>query len=550
MPRKNSLIRSKEVWAGNLLAERIMLSRWRSPSGAAAAGERSGNSEVMQTKAPNSEKWRRVLQEAHKREDQTASRDLAETDYLLGTIGGPSWNESLAPLQQLWDKAITLQHLAEHGRAPLVNSNPQEVARASIGRIRQQLNKSQRQPLLWSELARHHLILGQDNQAISAMTCALQLARGHAYITRAAARLYVHLDKSDEALSIIRRNPLFRSDPRLMASEISLSSGTRISGAWHAAAQRIITNSNYRPSFVGELEAALATVEMTNGKHKRARTLFSSSMEHPSENSLAQAQWAKERDAKIIIPPSAWNVPGSDEARALAARVDHNWDLVLNAAETWLDAEPFSADPAAMASFASFTFEQQQRAEIIATRGLAANPEDALLLNNRSVARAYQGNTNGALDDVRRGLEIAPASDKNDPVLFATLGLTAYRSGDSQTGRSCYAYAIQILAKERQPRAAALGALFWLREEFRSAPGASTDELFEAVKKAIPRITRGAPSPEIDSMMEALERERGQSSMPFAEPSFTHLQIADLADRFMPGRELDVLPIQPVVAPA
>lgn len=549
MRPKNSLSRSKQVWAGKLFSERRMLPRWRSPAQAASSGERHGNYERKEQYAPSADRWVRVLTQAHEQGEAYASRDLAESSFILSTSGPSHWNESTVSLQQLWDRAIARQHLFEAGPPLLLNESPQDQARAAISRLKKVLSDSPNQALIWSELSRHYVILGKDDQAQTAMACAIHAAKGHSYVTRVAARLYAHVEQPDQALQLIRRSPHHRVDPRIFATEISLAKGEMLRGNWVAAARGIISDARYHPSFVSELMASLATVEMTNGKHKVARQLFNTSLRNPTENTLAQAQWATERDSRIVIPDEAWNTPGSDEARALAARVRHNWDDVLGAAECWLAAEPFSASPAAMASFATFTPEQLWRSEAIATRGLAANPSDALLLNNRAVSRAYQGNAEGSLSDVRRALETALPEDRNDPVLFATLGLVAYRSGDATTGRGCYAHAIRMLLKEKQPRAAALGSLFWLREEYRVAPGAETDQVHEAVKKAIPKITQGDSSPEIVSMLEAIEREKGvagSSAIDASRNESCRSRIISLADKFIPDRDDGASPTAPL----
>lgn len=66
--------------------------------------------------------------------------------------------------------------------------------RSSIRALRQSLNNHPRQPLLWSELARQFVLVGELGRAREAMDCAVALGRGNAYITRSAARFLVHID--------------------------------------------------------------------------------------------------------------------------------------------------------------------------------------------------------------------------------------------------------------------------------------------------------------------------------------------------------------------
>jgi hypothetical protein len=340
------------------------------------------------------------------------------------------------------------------------------------------------------------------------MQCALHLAGTNAYLKRSAARLYLHLEKPDRALSLVRSSAGTRLDPRLLATEIALSESGAGRSNWARAAAKVLSDANYRPRFVSDLSAALATVEMSHGKHKNARRLFASSLVAPSENSLAQAQWASERDKQITIPIEAWQTPFPHEARALAARVRCDWDAVLDASEHWLADEPYSMRPAAVGSFASFSIEQHHRSERLASAGIESNPDNAHLLNNRAVARAYLGDLNGTYSDLERAFR---ARKENDPVLIATLGLLAYRAGEPDVGARCYSTAVAAFIADHNKMSAALALLYWLREQIHiGAPTAATDLNF--LKNNLLRITGGTPQPELTSMIASVEEQLAGTS--------------------------------------
>ena len=98
----------------------------------------------------------------------------------------------------------------------------------------------------------------------------------------------------------------------MLAAEIAVSEVARKPSKAIDSASKLVFDPNYSISAISELAAALATVELENGKHKRAKLLFQRAMLEPSENSVAQAQWATQFDNRIIIPDHAWSVPFSN----------------------------------------------------------------------------------------------------------------------------------------------------------------------------------------------------------------------------------------------
>lgn len=492
-----------DAWIGELLAHRQVVPRWHPPDLATASGERDGQRKEK-PKAAVPLKWVTLLQEQVDRGDAHALVELNEVEFILGrTPESKGSGGQMGKVRAAWTQAANLR---------LVPAPPTRVdgvidiaddARARIRAIRESLRSKPDQALLWSELSRNHLILGSDQAADKAMQCAIQLASRSTYLRRSAARLYLHLRQPDRALALVRHSPGIQQDPRMLAAEVALSDSGGGKSNWGRTARDALSNGKYRPEVLSELAAALATVEMSHGKHKNARRLFSESMVSPTENSLAQAQWASERDSRIVIPPEAWQTPFSYEAQAMAARLKRDWDSVLDASERWLADEPYSMRPAGMGSFASFSVEQYRRSERLASAGLESNPDSRLLLNNRCVSRAYLGDLEGAFADLKSALRVRKAED---PVLIATLGLVAYRSGRPDLGSRCYSSAITGFAEAKNKLSLALAALYWIREEIVLGSADAGIQL-EFIRKNLPRITGGKQEPELESMLEAVEAE-------------------------------------------
>ena len=194
----------------------------------------------------------------------------------------------------------------------------------------------------------------------------------------------------------------------------------------------------------------------------------------------------------------------------------------------------------------TFTETQCVRAECLATHALAANSSSVSLRNNRAVARAYLGDLHGALEDVKASLG---CDGRNTPYLLATIGLIAYRSGDTELGELSYRAAVTRFVNDKDAPSATLATLFWLRELARLGdPSVETDLAY--IKRNLMRLTANRSEPEITSMIEAVEVKLAQGSLAIAPPEAAFAEDArDVFQRFNPpvsatgsrGRFLDLI---------
>jgi hypothetical protein len=245
----------------------------------------------------------------------------------------------------------------------------------------------------------------------------------------------------------------------------------------------------------------VGTIEIQYGATKKAKSLFNTSLLTPTANSLAQAQWAVEKDSSIIIPASAWSdTPAPYEASALAARQERNWRRVMYECAKWLADEPYSIRPTYMGSYISFFSELHGMAEQFASFGLLSEPNDTTLLNNRAVARAYLGKLEEAWLDIEKAL--SNSDGKDSAHLHATLGLLAFRSGLIDNGREFYRTSIAWFSKKRDKESLASAVLHYLREESR-IDSSMIPRALEITKK-IKNATSAAKSPELMGFCETL----------------------------------------------
>jgi tetratricopeptide (TPR) repeat protein len=403
-------------------------------------------------------------------------------------------------------------------QAPFVLSDTVDVhddaARLQIHRLRRLLAANPDRPFCWSELARHFLVVAEQKKAIRCMQAALQLAKRNRYLYRAATRLFVHIQDADRALRLLRSEPEVTRDPWLLAAEIATSSVVGKRSRFLDVAKQLMTSSHFKEDQVSELAAAVGTVELDHGTTKRARSLFNRSLIAPTENSLAQAQWAVEQDTKIVIPAAAWQTPASYEAKAFAARRARDWKNALQACAAWFADEPFSHRPAMMGSYLGcFHPKHQAVAEQFATAGLRCDSANIGLLNNRAVARVYLGKTEEAYADLRAALERGPARD--DAHLMATLGLIAFRSGMPTLGREYYGLSIAWFLQSKDLGAVASAILYRLREEIRIDRSAIPQSIVIAQRIAkSPMVMR---QPELIGMTElVIEEAQGAASTSLA----------------------------------
>ena len=306
------------------------------------------------------------------------------------------------------------------------------------------------------------------------MRRALGLAADHRYFLRAAARLYVHNDECDRAHSLLQDHPRTKSDPWLLAAEISIAQLAERNSHNVGRARRILGDAGWDPANLTELSSALATLELSAGHERQARKLFRESLRAPNDNALAQAEWASERLTGVggRLHEAHQRVARPFEALSLAAAASGESDGAVRESWHWLMDQPFSAQPARFGSYHAGQMRDFERSLSFAERGLQANPSAVMLRNNAAFALAQLGQ----VEKARQQLELARERELDAEelaVLRATRGLIAFRSGDPQEGERCYLEAIE---QANDPTTRVLARLMFVSEMLRlHLPGASDE---------------------------------------------------------------------------
>ena len=307
--------------------------------------------------------------------------------------------------------------------------------------------------------------LGFHRHAKAALEQALLLAPNSRFVVRSAARFHVHTREPETALAILRSHPHLDRDPWLLSAEIAISS---IAGRPSKVAKRArdaVEAKRFSPAQVTEVASALASMELEHGNTKRSKKLFDLSLKFPTDNTVAQAEWAS-REAHIeLLEPRHLQIARTFEARAFELFESGHFSDAYNNSVAWLIDEPFSTRPVRLGSFvASVALEDFDASIRVARAGAAANPTDQAVKNSLIYALIMAGRLEEAEKELAT-VDIGKADDSSKVSSLATSGLLRFRAGDHSTGRNMYEKAMALAESLSMSALAATACAYWAREE-------------------------------------------------------------------------------------
>lgn len=355
--------------------------------------------------------------------------------------------------------------------------------RASIHNLKRRLVEYPRNPIAWVDLARQYTLLGLFTKAERCMRHALALAPDHRFVLRAAARLYIHIDDPNYALKLIRNQSLSREDPWMQAAEIATA---RIAGKpprFVRTGRAFIERGRFSPFHTSELAAAIATSEFENGSDKAARKQFAHALIEPTENTVAQAEWASRRHLAVGLQPHHFEVPSAFEAQAWEQYLEGDWCAAITACISWLKDEPYSARPVSFGShIAAVGLDDHKLSAAFTEWGLVANPKDPTFLNNAAFELASMDEPLAARKALLK-IDLDAVTDRHTRiVLAATVGLIEYRSGNPVGGKLGYEAAIKAARHDKLQELEATALLYHIRERVRLGEQDVLDDLSRAEK--------------------------------------------------------------------
>lgn len=339
-----------------------------------------------------------------------------------------------------------------------------DLSKNNVRRYREQLKKSLRNPVKLVELSREFATLGSIEKALRTMDMAVTLGSANRFVLRSAARLYVHCGEIEKAHFILRKAPSLRTDPWLLAAEIAISSMRNLTSRHVRKGKQCMDDTNYNPFELSELTCALATLELDNANSKLARKLFRRSLKKPTDNSLAQVEWATREIQNFNIEFSSEDVPLIFEARSRNYFKIGAYGDAIDQGNKWMGDQPFALTPVFFTGMVANLIEDFDVSKSVYKFGLQANPQNAILRNNLAFALASNNEPLLAQYELER---IDRTSLRNDELICitATEGLVNFRQGDDIKGRALYERAIRIAEEKNEPACLLRALLYLAREE-------------------------------------------------------------------------------------
>ncbi|MES2340851.1 MAG: tetratricopeptide repeat protein, partial [Pseudomonadota bacterium] len=383
------------------------------------------------------------------------------------------------------DLAPGVKHLmAAHLHPAVATDGPSEpitrpaIHIAAIASLKLDRNSYPNSPILYVELARNYVSLGQLKQAARAFRRALALAPHNRYVLRSAVRFFIHSNDPEAAWFALRSAPI--NDPWILSSKIAVAEILRRPQENIKNARQLI--EAVAPSQGTELSASVGTLELAAGSFKQARKLFRLSAQEANDNTVAQLRWAHEAGG-IPFDERLLATELSFEARTSQSFSSGDWIAAGENAKLWQLDEPYSSRPATVGCFISADILRDfSLAEHISTVALMSMPNDAMILNNRAYARIQLGH----LDEAEQDLKLARHQSQtavSRACLAATDGCLLYRRGDSAAGAESYRLAIQIAEEEGEAATVQSAYIHWLAEDLKSGVAASQEEVDVLRKK-------------------------------------------------------------------
>lgn len=372
----------------------------------------------------------------------------------------------------------------------------------AVRSVRALIQTYPRNGIAWADLAYYLNLMGKSRAADRAMRTAVQLSPENRFVLRSASRFYIHCGEYDRAHDLLRRSEATPSDPWLLSAEIAAATAADRRSQMIRTARSMVKDGRYHPRHTSELASAIATAELDveSTPRKQVRSMFEAALQSPTENALAQAEWASRVDSSVAQRPDLRGRIDVHEARTWDSFVAGQFHEAVASAEKWFLDQPFSARPPLLMSWIlSTVLDEYAQAVTVLKRAVGPNPDDPMILNNLAFAYAHVDELEAAQTYLARAREYA-GDDEQRLFVDATSGLLAYRNGRPEEGRRRYLDVIhRARALQGDPRIEAMAWSHFAREEVR----AQSKFASIAIKSAMDQAAR-ADSPDVHMVMNHL----------------------------------------------
>jgi tetratricopeptide (TPR) repeat protein len=399
------------------------------------------------------------------------------------------------------ERRIGSSRLVAAAKRILSGSDPDRVHAQGADFIREArrlLKIDFRNPVLLMDTARELTALGHHKAALRYVRSAMSLAPHSRFVVRSAARYFLHIGDHLQAHEIVRRSPILGSDPWVQAAEIAIATVRGRTSALVKNVERALSSTDVVGVHLTELATAVATVELQEGANRKAKHLFQKALAHPTDNSLAQAEWAAAK-LKLVVDEVALSTPLSFEANSQHAYRKLLLPEAVEAAKSWSVDEPFASRPFdALCYYLSLEGRYSEAQEAV-QKAIRIDGGEAFSLElNLLFTRIQMGEVDTAYEDILR-LSARPEAKQHAAHMYANAGALAYTTGDFALARSYYLRAIQIARAKGSASTEALARAFFAR-----AAAQHCDPSAEAIVKESTASVMRLPSPGAIYVMRSL----------------------------------------------
>lgn len=341
--------------------------------------------------------------------------------------------------------------------------------RARIGSLRKQLRDFCYNAITYCELSRCYSDLGLNDKARHYMLRAVQLAPHNRYVSRCAARFFVHDNDPARARKILIGNGWMRNDPWLLASEIAVTSVMQRTSRYVKEGKQLILSGNYSPYSSSELCFAICKEDRKAGKRKDWQKMFNLGLRSPNDNSLAQAEYIVKEETRMRFDYGQFDaVNRKYEADTRNFYGLGRYEDAFLSSVNWMQEFRFSHEPIAFAFDLSCTFlKKYDYSAAVIKHWLKTHPQDYAMANNLIYVLGLAGHIEEAeqlLSKINVAHQLTERLE-NGICLLATSGLIEYRKGNVEEGRQLYQLSIDTAKKMRERDLAGKARLNMIREE-------------------------------------------------------------------------------------
>jgi len=341
----------------------------------------------------------------------------------------------------------------------------EESLRSQMAYQRRLLRAHPRDAVASAELARLYSIVGLEAKSLNSMRRAVELAGSSRFLLRNAVRMLVHYDSPEEAVHLIRSRGNYK-DPWVVSADVALASVLGKIPERIKSAKKLL-HKGLLPSSVSELQMSIGRVFLDAGDNRAAKKIMREALEHPTENVIAQAHWLSIHKDIDVVQGDMDLTRRSSEAQARELFFKSDFEKALVPLVAWQRDQAFSSHPAIMGSFvANSCLDDPELGLAFANIGIRANPDEALLLNNKIFSLAKMGKLEGLVDDVTKLMRCANTYlEKN--AARATAGLVQLRMGNTEAGVNLYLSSMQNFDASKDLRHMALVRMHLIEELLR-----------------------------------------------------------------------------------